>query len=119
MYFQNLFLYDIYGYPNCHNMIIMYFMHTPFIAKNTKWWHFFFQALVITWMLTRRKGIKSLLLKYQVVLNIFVKRVRICTIQTSMFSHEKLRLKSEPQNYDIPKIATSSEVSTELCPSQY
>lgn len=40
-------------------------------------------------------------------------------IQISEFSYEKLKLKSEPQNYDRLKNATSSEVSNELCPSQY
>jgi hypothetical protein len=40
-------------------------------------------------------------------------------IQISEFSYEKLKLKSEPQNYDRLKNATFSEVSNELCPSQY
>lgn len=40
-------------------------------------------------------------------------------IQISEFSYEKLKLKSEPHNYDRLKNATSSEVSNELCPSQY
>jgi hypothetical protein len=40
-------------------------------------------------------------------------------IKISELSYEKLKLKSEPQNYDRLKNATSSEVSNELCPSLY
>ena len=53
------------------------------------------------------------------VLNIFIKHTGICPYSKIKFSYQKLRLKSEPKNYDISKNANRSEVSNELCPSQY
>jgi len=80
---------------------------------------FFFQALDTVWIFNIKKiGINTntqILYGIKYILNI---RESVL-IQRSNFSYQKLRLKSEPNNYDISKNANCSEVSNELCPSQY